>query len=536
LAEVGQDARFKNFLAKGFFPHELPPPFVSDSLARRRKKIHDALPNNLLTFHTEFDTYGFPRFNANRRRLAVVNPIPYFAISRVIAFNWPSIKAHLKKSKLSFFKPVFDLKGDRTFLGIDFDAVRATEHDVLGRFDRCFRTDISNFYPRIYTHSIPWALLGKEKCKAQMHTKVFKKHYANQLDHFVRNMQDRQTTGVPIGPETSRILAEIVSVAIDYKLQIELGLTAKNALRFVDDYIVAIRNDLDDERINYAISRELAEFELELNFAKTKQVGVGGRSEPSWVSELASFSLGRLRQKRALDRYFELTFDLADQFPDANVLRYALRRASSFPVSDNEWPHFQLLMQQAVRRSGGSLIADFSTVVVNANFKGRPVEKSEAKEFLHNFVLRSAPLRHTHEVAWCLFLAKALKLPITSEVCRRVLEMESSVCSLILVDLFNRKLAAHKLSTAPWRKHLNKEGLQSPLWLLIYELHRKEWLGLKRAGSFVDTDTYFGPLLKTGVFFYDETRNVPKLEKERRTLRAQRQRIRFVFEHLDAYF
>ena len=63
---------------------------------------------------------------------------------------------------------------------------------MLGRFDSCFRTDISNFYPRIYTHSIPWALLGKEHSKAQMHSTTFKRHYANQLDIFVRNMQDKQ--------------------------------------------------------------------------------------------------------------------------------------------------------------------------------------------------------------------------------------------------------------------------------------------------------------------------------------------------------
>ena len=128
---------------------------------------------------------------------------------------------------------------------------------------------------------MPWALIGKEKSKAQMHSATFKKHYANQLDIFVRNMQDKQTIGVPIGPETSRLLAEIVSVAIDTKLQKQLKLTSQNALRFVDDHIIAIRRDLDEGKIHYALSRELAEFELELNFAKTKQIGVGGDSEPA---------------------------------------------------------------------------------------------------------------------------------------------------------------------------------------------------------------------------------------------------------------
>jgi hypothetical protein len=536
MAEIGPDARFRNLLAKGFFPHELPPPFVSDSLARKRQDVAAFLPSNLQPYSAQYESYSLPRFNANRRRLAVVNPIPYFALSRVIALNWPQIKSHLKKSKLSFFKPVFDLSGERTFLGIDFDAVRATQHDILGRYDSCFRTDVSNFYPRIYTHSIPWALIGKEKSKAQMHSATFKKHYANQLDIFVRNMQDKQTIGVPIGPETSRLLAEIVSVAIDTKLQKQLKLTSQNALRFVDDHIIAIRRDLDEGKIHYALSRELAEFELELNFAKTKQIGVGGDSEPAWLSELASLRFYRSRQIQTLDRYFERAFSLADQYPDSNVLRYALKKTASFQVSDESWSHYQLLLQQAVRRSGGSLISDFCSLVVNANFRGRHVDKEEAKFFIHDLIMRSAPLRHTHEVAWSLFLAKALKVEISQNACKRVIEMESSVCLLILIDLFNRGLAEQKLSASLWQKYLGMNGLHSQLWLLVYELHRKGWLGLASKGSFVEADPHFGPLIKAGVSFYSVRRNVPKIDKEQKMLREQKRRIRFVFTHIDRYF
>jgi len=78
---------------------------------------------------------------------------------------------------------------------------------------------LPRFYPSIYTYPIPWALSGKDKCKAQMNTKALKSSYVTQLDVFVRNMHDRQATGIPTGPETSRILAEVISVAIDIELQ-----------------------------------------------------------------------------------------------------------------------------------------------------------------------------------------------------------------------------------------------------------------------------------------------------------------------------
>jgi hypothetical protein len=114
--------------------------------------------------------------------------------------------------------------------------------------------------------------------------------------------------------------------------------------------------------------------------------------------------------------------------------------------------------------------------------------------------------------------------------------MESSVCLLILIDLFNRGLAEQKLSASLWQKYLGMNGLHSQLWLLVYELHRKGWLGLASKGSFVEADPHFGPLIKAGVSFYSVRRNVPKIDKEQKMLREQKRRIRFVFTHIDRYF
>jgi hypothetical protein len=50
----------------------------------------------------------------------------------------------------------------------------------------------------------------------------------------------------------------------------------------------------------------------------------------------------------------------------------------------------------------------------------------------------------------------------------------------------------------------------------------KGWLGLKAGGSFVESDSHFGHLLKAGVSYYDEQRNVPKLEKQREAAIAKK--------------
>jgi len=66
----------------------------------------------------------------------------------------------------------------------------------------------------IYTHSIPWALHTKEKARAD--TK-----YAlpgNRLDLWMRECQDKQTGGIPIGPDTSYIVSEVIGTAMDLQL------------------------------------------------------------------------------------------------------------------------------------------------------------------------------------------------------------------------------------------------------------------------------------------------------------------------------
>src|SRR3546814_11832432 len=82
---------------------------------------------------------------------------------------------------------------------------------LLSTYGRYVKTDSTRVYPSIYTHSIAWAILGKAHVKASHHTTAFKGHFANHLDKAVGAGQEGQTIGIPIGPDTSRIIAELRS-------------------------------------------------------------------------------------------------------------------------------------------------------------------------------------------------------------------------------------------------------------------------------------------------------------------------------------
>jgi hypothetical protein len=77
---------------------------------------------------------------------------------------------------------------------------------------------------------LPWAIHGKETAKSNHSCKL----YGNLLDLQVRNTQDQQTLGLPVGPDTSFILAELIGAKIDEYLLAEIG--ELSGCRYVDDF------------------------------------------------------------------------------------------------------------------------------------------------------------------------------------------------------------------------------------------------------------------------------------------------------------
>lgn len=69
------------------------------------------------------------------------------------------------------------------------------------------KTDISRFYPSIYTHIIPWVVEGKIEAKKDR-SNINK--LGNMLDKTFEWSQDGQTFGLPIGPDISFIIAEVI--------------------------------------------------------------------------------------------------------------------------------------------------------------------------------------------------------------------------------------------------------------------------------------------------------------------------------------
>ena len=248
---------FGRFLGAGYLPKELPPPFHSTSFAQFTEAILQAWqPNGRQSPRTRSDVYSFPRHARSRRRLSVPNPISHFYLAKHICENWQPISERIQKSGISLFNPQMSTEASRVFDPLNFDEIEAKKNSGLSRCDKALMVDVSRFYPTIYTHSIAWALHGKDWCKQHVEKKELRDSLGQVLDDLVRKGQDRQSLGIPLGPDTSIVLAEILGSAIDQKLENELHINDEIAFRYTDDFFIGMRDGRTPESTLAAIARE----------------------------------------------------------------------------------------------------------------------------------------------------------------------------------------------------------------------------------------------------------------------------------------
>lgn len=130
-------------------------------------------------------------------------------------------------------------------------------------------TDITDCYGALYTHTIAWALHGKESAKSKRQDKTL---VGNNIDNVLQDMQNRQTNGIPQGNVISDFLAEMVLGYADTLLSEALtqkGITDYKILRYRDDYRIFTQTAEAGRAILLQLTNILAELNFKLNSSKT---------------------------------------------------------------------------------------------------------------------------------------------------------------------------------------------------------------------------------------------------------------------------
>ncbi len=508
MAITPSDARLWRLISKGYFPSELPPPFQTEEFALHSREFAGKWDETKIQkFWTRPEHFSIPRYGHARRRLSIVNPVNQLYVSSLIARNWFAIRKRLRRTTVSEFDPRITIKGKgRAVTGVDFDGVARRSAQILATYGRYVKTDIARFYPSIYTHSIAWALLGKAHVKSNFNKSTFKKSFANKLDAAIRSGQEGQTIGIPIGPDTSRIISEIVAVEIESSLNVEIPNWVKRSVRYVDDMIIGIEEKQSEAEVLSKLSLALYDYELELNASKTKVVGLGNRHSPEWIHYLRNFELsGKLPSQRDdLDSYFEHSIYLADENPQENVLLFACKRAGSFSIDASNAGHLVRWLLYCCRRAPSCLRA------VAENLAANPPKDKEVQAEIVEFILQQIPAKaeagHTEELSWLLFWAREVSASVPDVVANSCSHLRSSTVALVALDLKDRGLISGILDDSFWHGFCNSDGLASEMWLVAYEATRRKWWSKPTSSAFIKGHSFFGDILAKDISFYDRHR------------------------------
>lgn len=265
---MSYNIRLKRLLDFGFYPNELPPTFRTQNFSSVSKNFAPPLPYVGSTTYFDGAT-----FRGNIRTFGVVNPCNYFLLSSHISNHWKEISQTFRMSQFSGSRLKFprDLKtAGRAFSDASLSSRRKQQEHLASLFPIILQLDINRFYGSIYSHSIPWAVLGKEQAKAMRSKKKLRDHWSDELDKFLRNSNLTQTIGIPIGPDTSRIISEIILSRIDKELISKASnIQSQQIYHNIDDYQIG---DFEMHSLELAQShfgRVVSRYELRINDFKT---------------------------------------------------------------------------------------------------------------------------------------------------------------------------------------------------------------------------------------------------------------------------
>lgn len=139
------------------------------------------------------------------------------------------------------------------------------------------KTDITNFYPNIYVHSLSWAISNRKICKANLNKKdkdcPADINLGRAIEDYILSMQSGETMGIPIGSGIFDLLAELVLGYADMMLAEALQESTDSdlqILRYRDDYTIFSNNSEKLKKVISTLHSVLSELKLSLNERKTE--------------------------------------------------------------------------------------------------------------------------------------------------------------------------------------------------------------------------------------------------------------------------
>lgn len=244
------------------------------------------------------------------------------------------------------------------------------------KFQHMLKFDIQSCFDNIYTHSISWAV-GGGRDSYKEHYSSNDNTFASEWDKLMELMNYNETNGIVIGPEFSRIFAEVILQHIDNRVTEELR--KKKYIfnrdfvcyRYVDDYFFFYNDDAVRDFALVAFTNYLKEFKLNISSEKTKLY------ERPFITEIT-------RAKIELDKLI----DDALKYHDAENTEEEPEDSIDEQANENEEETEQKISKEAIEQAvNDKSFIHFNASAFNKNYKAIQVSMNVASKDIINYSL-----------------------------------------------------------------------------------------------------------------------------------------------------
>jgi Reverse transcriptase (RNA-dependent DNA polymerase) len=325
--------------------------------------------------------------------------------------------------------------------------------------------------------------------------------YGNLIDLLSRNTQDAQTIGLPVGPDTSRLIAEIVGSAIDNEVQKKISKSKGRVFRFVDDFTIGCHDTAEAEKALAVIRKAANHFELELNFEKTLISKDIQTTLNGWKSLLRSqVPIAPYRDEDMKIFVFRVA-EMAKLLPNINVERFAIQNARLAFLGAEKWSFLENYLITLYKRN--STLVD---IVSELFVLRQELKKDVSLETVTTFIETRLPIlcdqQRNGEAAWLMSMAIKLELKLGNRSVEGFYEEVDPFIALLISDANKLGFVKGKIDRSTWNSHLTTPGLDEEMWLYGYEATLKGLSGSSISNKFIKDHPYFSCLLDKKVEFY----------------------------------
>lgn len=459
----------------------MPPAFSSDGIA----DFFGAYPDTYLSTTkrpVRAAAYNASKRGMTRRTFAAVHPVTGHDLAEFVSTRWEGMAEFFAKSNFSLSSPRQSDDGDRALIIGSHSELETVKLSRLSRYRFIATTDISRFYHSIYTHSIPWAFHGKVAGKADRNIRSAKVFF-NRADHILRCGQDGQTIGIPVGPDASRAIAEIVSVAIDIEFQRRCDVQDYEIVRHVDDVWIGTNSYADAERALSRYREAIREFELDINENKTRIYSENFRFSDIWPTELtlkfqfAVDSPDRYAPER-LRAAFEHAFSLATATSDEAVVKYAIRYLDRSELHSKHWQTVEPFLKRAAVHYGHT-IDYISRVIIWRHLVYEDVDIPSWSAIFGTTLDKHGRLGNDSEVCWGIYVCMRLGIPIHRDVANNIVKNCGALSVLALLNCVELDLVDVAVFDGA-HEALSLESATGSYWPILMEWVSRRWPGYRR--------------------------------------------------------